>query len=380
MKFFPLIWAGIWRKPSRAVLLLLQIASAFLLFGLLQGLDSGIKEVIANAHSDRLYVASSVSLGVPLPISMQSELTTISGVKRVTPFVQMPASYQNAQQGLPMDAVDPEAFFSIFPDYRVAAAAVQTMEHDRSAVIIGADIAHRYKIKVGQQLTLQSQSPKRDGSTAWALDVVGLYDIPQQPGQATDALVNYDLVNEARAADRDTAMLYIALADSPAHAPAVMAAIDRHFANSSHETRTESEGELISSQIQRIVNLDFMVGAIMSAVFFALLFATGALLMQSVRERIPELAVLKTVGFPDRMVMILVLTEAILFCIFSAAIGLGLAATILPLANSYIGISSVPTSVLITGILFSIALALVGGTPPAWRGMRLPVAEALADR
>ena len=68
MKYLPLIWTGIWRKRSRAVLLLLQIASAFLLFGLLQGLNSGIKQAIARAHADRLYVGSSVSLGVPIPM------------------------------------------------------------------------------------------------------------------------------------------------------------------------------------------------------------------------------------------------------------------------------------------------------------------------
>ena len=62
MKYLPLVWTGIWRKRSRAVLLLLQIASAFLLFGLLQGLNSGIKQAIARAHADRLYVGSSVSL------------------------------------------------------------------------------------------------------------------------------------------------------------------------------------------------------------------------------------------------------------------------------------------------------------------------------
>ena len=83
MKYLPLIWAGIWRKRSRAVLMLLQIASAFLLFGLLQGVNSGIKEVLARTHSDRLYVGSAVSLGVPLPISMLPRLKAVPGVKVV---------------------------------------------------------------------------------------------------------------------------------------------------------------------------------------------------------------------------------------------------------------------------------------------------------
>lgn len=380
MKYLPLVWAGIWRKQSRAVLMLLQIASAFLLFGLLQGLNSGVKQAIARAHSDRLYVGSSISLGDPLPISMLPELQRVPGVKLVTPLTQMPASYQDPKQAVPIDAVDAEAFFGMFPDYIVARSAVEAMKNDRTAVIVGSMLAKRYGFKVGDRITLQSQQPKTDGSNAWALDVVGIFDVPTQPSGASAAFVNYDYVNEARVADRDTALLYIALADSPAHAPAVASAIDRAFANSPHETRTQSEGDLFASQIQRIADIDFIVGAIMSAVFFALLFATSALMMQSMRERVPELAVLKTVGYSDRLVMILILTEAIVFCVVSALVGLALASVILPLARSFIGITSIPATVVGAGIAFAIALAIAGGSPPAWRGLKLEVAQALADR
>ncbi len=116
-------------------------------------------------------------------------------------------------------------------------------------------------------------------------------------------VVHYDTVNEARLADKDTALLYVALAESAKAAPAVGQAIDKVFANSSNETRTQSEGDLFASQIQRVADIDLVVGGIVSAVFFALLLATGALMMQSIRERVPELAVLKTLGFSDKLVM-----------------------------------------------------------------------------
>ncbi len=380
MKYLPLVWAGIWRKPSRAVLMLLQIASAFLLFGLLQGLDSGVKQAIARAHSDRLYVGSSISLGVPLPIGMLPEIERVAGVKLVTPLVQLPASYQKPSQALPVNAVDPAAFFGMFPDYVLPKRAIAAMQTDRTALVVGSTLARRYGLKVGDRIALQSQQPKRDGSNAWAFDLVGIFDVPTQPSGASAAFANYDYINEARLADRDTALLYIALADSPAHAPAVASAIDRAFANSPHETRTQSEGDMFASQIQRVADIDFIVGAIMSAVFFALLFATGALMMQSIRERVPELAVLKTVGFSDRTVMALILTEAVVFCVFSALIGLGLASILLPAARNLIGITSMPASVLAAGVAFAVGLAILGGSPPAWRGLKLQVAEALAER
>jgi putative ABC transport system permease protein len=380
MKYLPLVWAGIWRKRSRTVLLLLQIASAFLLFGLLQGLNSGIKQAIARAHADRLYVGSSVSLGVPIPMGLLPQIRNVPGVKFATPFIQFPSSFQKPSQAIPVIGVDPEAFFDAFPDYVVPPEQVQALKNDRSGMILGAIPAQRYGLKVGDRLPLQTQQPKSDGSTAWTFNIVGIFDVPSAPNGAASGIVNYALLNEARLADRDTTLLFIALADSPAHAPGVGAAIDKAFANSSHETRTQSEGDLISSQLQRIADIDFIVGGIIGAVFFALLLATGALMMQSVRERVPELAVLKTLGFSGNLVMILILVEAVLFCVFSAAIGLGLASIILPQARTLIGITSMPVNVIVTGLVFAVVLAIAGSSVPAWRGLKLRVAEALADR
>jgi putative ABC transport system permease protein len=160
----------------------------------------------------------------------------------------------------------------------------------------------------------------------------------------------------------------------------VSLAIDSAFANSDHETRTQSEGDLVESQLQRVVDLDFIVRGIIGAVFFALLLATGALLMQSIRERETELAVLKAVGFSDSLVMALILVESVVLCVFAAACGLGIAASLLPLARSMIGIAHVPGGVLLLGLAFALALALIGGFAPALRGSRLQVVDALADR
>jgi putative ABC transport system permease protein len=380
MKYLPLVWAGIWRKRSRAVLMLLQIASAFLLFGLLQGLNSGIKQAIARTHADRLYVGSKVSLGVPLPMSLFPQIEHMQGVKLATPLIQMPAMYQKPSQIVPLTAVNVDAFFGMFDNYVVSKAQVEALKNNRTGLLLGANLAKRYGLEVGDHIALQSQQPKSDGTNAWAFDVVGTFEVPDQPNGASNAIVNFDTINESRLADKDTAILFIVLADSPANAPAVGRAIDKRFANSSHETRTQSEGDLFTTQLQRIADIDLIVGGIISAVFFALLLATGALMMQSIRERVPELAVLKTLGFSDRLVMILILVEAVVFCVFSAAIGLGLASLILPQAKTLIGITSMPRVVIAAGIGFAIALALIGGSVPAWRGLRLQVAQALAER
>jgi putative ABC transport system permease protein len=230
---------------------------------------------------------------------------------------------------------------------------------------------------VGDRLTLTAP-PKVDGTNAWVFDIVGTFSTPD--GGASPVIVNYDYINESRFADRDTVLAYLVLAQSAAHAGEVGLAIDNAFANSSHETRTQSEGDMASSQLRRVADLDFIVRGIIGAVFFGLLVATCALMMQSIRERTAELAVMKTLGFNDRAVMLLILGEAIVFCMFSAGIGLGLATLLLPRARQMIGVASMPLSVIIAGAGFAVLLALIGSAIPAWRGLKLQVAQALADR
>jgi putative ABC transport system permease protein len=380
VKYLPLILAGISRNRIRAMLMLLQIASAFLLFGLLQGLNAGIEAAIARTHSDRLYVASSVSLSAGVPIRLLPQIKAVPGVKHVTPFLQFPAVYRNRGQSVPIVGVDSDTFFSVFPDYVAPKAAVDALKTQRTGVVLGATAAARYGLKVGDRLVLWSQVPRLDNTNAWPFDIVGIFDAPTQPTAANVAIANFDHLNETRVADRDTALLYIVLADDASHAPEVGRAIDAAFANSSHETRTQSEADMASSQLQRIADVDLVVGGIVSAVFFALLLATGALMMQSIRERTSELAVLKALGFPDGLVMTLILVEAVILCVFSAMIGLALASAILPAARTLIGVTSMPAIVFVAGVGFAVLLAVIGGAVPAWRGLKLQVAEALAGR
>jgi putative ABC transport system permease protein len=377
VKYLPLIWAGLLRKKSRTILMLLQIASAFLLFGLLQGLSSGVKVAISKTHADRLYVHSSVSGADPLPISLLSRIRQIPGVKAVTPVAGFPAQYQRPGQSIPIAGVDPEGIFKVFSEFVVDPAQVAALKANRTGGILGSGAAKRYGLKVGDRITLLGP-PRRDGSNGYTIDIVGTFDIPNnEPGQI---FVNYDFVNEARLAGKDTVLYYVVLAQSVARAGEVGLAIDNAFANSSHETRTLSEGDLMASQIRRIADLDLIVRGIIGAVFFGLLFATGALMMQAIRERTAELAVLKTVGFGDGLVMTLILAEAIVFCLFSAAIGLAVASLLLPEARALIGFAAMPVIVVVAGAGFAVLLALLGSAAPAWLALKLQVAEALANR
>ncbi|HLF13112.1 MAG TPA: FtsX-like permease family protein [Gammaproteobacteria bacterium] len=379
-KFLPLVWAGIWRKRGRAVLMLLQIASAFALFGLLEGLNTGIKQAIAETHRDRLYIGSSVSLGDPLPISVLGTIRATPGIAFATPRQGLPGTYQQPDQQVGVIGVEAGPFFAIFDEYNLPQDAIAALENNRTGTLVGRDTMERFGWKIGDQVVLQSPVPRSDGSGEWAFDVVGSYDMRDDADQATALIANFAYVDEARFANRDTVQMFVAKIDDPGNAAPIGLAIDNAFANSANETRTQSEADLAASQIQRIGDLNYLARAIIAAVFFAMLFATGALMMQSIRERMPELAILKTVGFSDRLVMGLIIAEAVVFCLFAAGVGLGIAAFVLPMARQFIGIAGVPLVVVAAGLVFALMLALIGSSIPAWRGLKLQVADALAGR
>jgi putative ABC transport system permease protein len=221
--------------------------------------------------------------------------------------------------------------------------------------------------------------PRADGSREWAFDIVGTY-ASLDDDEANALIANFAYVDEARFTGRDTVQMFVAKIANPADAAPIGLAIDNAFANSDHETRTQSEADLAAGQVQRIGDLNYLARAIIAAVFFAMLFATGALMMQSIRERTPELAVLKTVGFSDRLVMGLIVAEAVTFCVFSAGIGLAVGAIVLRSARSFIGIAGMPLVTALAGLVCAVLLALIGSSVPSWRGLKLQVVDALAGR
>ncbi len=384
MKFIPLVWAGIRRKQSRSILILLQVIIAFALFGVLQGLKSGIDHAIASSHPDRLYVASKLNLGFPIPFSIVEWLKTVPGIRDVTYRYEFGATYQRPQQQVPINATDVSSLPAIYPEDQVDPAQVRAMAQLQDGVIVGIDTMHKYGWTVGQRVTLQSSLKRADGTGNWTFDIVGTWvnteDRQEDDSQAL--IANYRYINESlpTGPGRDTINIAVVRIVDPARAAQIEQAIDSHYPNSSNETLTQSEQELAEADLANFGAIGTVANRIVGATFFVLLFATGALMMQSIRERTPELAVLKTLGFSDRRVMALILGETLVLCLVGAAIGLWLGARLLPLARQQIGIFTVPPIVFAIGFACAVVLALVGGAVAAWRGLRLRVVDALANR
>jgi putative ABC transport system permease protein len=380
MKFLPLFWSGIWRKPGRTALIFFQVSVAFALFGMLQGLKTGVDHVAAAARADLLIVHSRASyLAQPLPAGSLEQIKSVPGVKLAVPVDIFGASYQKPTQGLAVVAIGLVKDWSSAFTYSIAPEYLAAFQNQRTAALVRAELAEKYGWKIGDRIPLQSSTAQMSGSTDWAFDVVGTFHDTDVGGGRYNILINLAYLEEARALGKGTVQHFNVGISDPEQAAAVADEIDRRFANSPQETKTESLLELAQANAQSIGDMNFLIRAIVAAVLAALLFATASMMMQSIRERRVELAVLKAVGFTDRAVFLLILMEALLVCLAAAALGLALATVLLPLANTFVLGISMPGIVVAIGLALAIAVALISATIPAALAARLKVATALAN-
>lgn len=380
MKYLPLVWAGIWRKRGRTILIFLQVAVAFTLFGVLQGLKTGVDHAIAAARADLLIVHSRLSWAEPLPLGILGQISSVPGVKEVVPVDLALGTYQNARQQVGIVAVRPDKGWLSAFTYTISPAYVQAFRSTRTGILVRAELAKKYGWKVGDNIPLMTRVMKHDGSTDWIFDMVGTFTDSDVGGGNSNVLVSYDYWNEARLSGKDTVQHFNVRIADPRVAAKVSDAIDARFANSPNETRSESIRELAQANLQSIGDLEFLIRAVVAAVMVALLFATATMMIQSVRERTSEIAVLKTVGFTGAAVFALTLAEAVVVCVVAAGCGLALATLAFPYASRFVHGLSMPWIIVAAGLVAAVFVAVVSAAVPAMLAARLKVAAALTER
>jgi putative ABC transport system permease protein len=381
VKYLPLIWSGIWRKPGRTILVLLQVAVAFALFGVLQGMKSGVDRSVANTRADVLFIGPAESGGAPLPISYLDRLRSIPGVKSVSFADGFLGSYQRPTQFVYELVIPPtDMWLTLVPDiFEIKPRDLQALQKTRDGVLITADIGKKYGWHIGDRIPLTSNTLQTNGSGSWTFEIVGVVT-DHELGETGLIVGNYDYLNGARVLNKDTVRNFYAVISDPKRAAEMSDTIDKVFANSSNETKTASFRENAQQQMRSIGDLNFLIRAVTSTVLVALLFSVTTIMMQTIRERTPELAVLKTLGFTDRAVFVMVVGESLLLCVVAALLGLALATGVFPYTAKFVPGLSMPLSVVGIGLIGAVIVALITAVPPASRAARLQVVDALAGR
>ncbi|WP_097458752.1 ABC transporter permease [Mangrovitalea sediminis] len=386
MKYFPLILAGLLRKKTRTLLTLLSVVAAFALFGLLDAVRVAFNAPDNVAGIDRLIVASRFSIIQPLPYADYNRIRLLPGVKEVAYANWFGGVYQDPKNFFANMAVSAKSFLDTHPELVMPAAQKAAFLKTRTGAIVGQTLADRFGWKIGDKIPLKATIfPKKDGSNLWTFDLVGIYHTaqPELRGLEQQMFFHYDYFDEARQFGQGTVGWYIVKIADPAHADQMAQTIDHLFANSSNETKTESERQFQLSFAKQIGDIGLIVSAIMGAVFFTLVLLTGNTMAQAFRDRIPELAVMKTLGFSNGAVLRIVLAESVLVLLIGGAGGLVAARTILPvIAAASGGQFDLPMTdrTWLLGLLLMLLIGILVGLPPAWRAMRLKIVDALAGR
>ncbi|HEU4601684.1 MAG TPA: ABC transporter permease, partial [Steroidobacteraceae bacterium] len=356
---------------------------AFLLFGLVQGVNQGFNQAVNKLDVDRLYVTPRDSQADPLPISYYEQIKAIPGVKAASMWSYFGGYYRDSRNPIPAFATDARSLFQVYKELKIKPEYLDSMEKTRTGALVSEALANKYGWKIGDRVPIGTSIwTQKSGSNTWYFDIVGTFDASAYGGSFPSFYLNQSYYSEAAAFGNNQTSIYLVRVEDPRKAAQVAAAIDAKFENSPAETRTQSESALMQRQLKQIGDINFIANMIASAVLFTLLFLTANTMAQSVRERTSELAVLKTLGYSDEKVLAMVLVESMLLCLFAAAIGLFFASSIfkVPQLKAIFGALGMPTIVLIGGGLIAIGLAIVSGLPPAVRAKRLNIVEALAVR
>lgn len=378
------------RRKTRTIFTLLSVLAAFVLFGMLDSVRTAFADANNNvAGADRMLTMSKISFTIGLPKSMLERIKAVDGVKDVATFNWFGGVYQDPKNFFPNGSVSPN-YLDLYPEFLMPADQREAFNNTRTGAVVGKQLADKFGWKVGDKIPLQATIyPQANGSNAWTFDLVGIFHVsnPKDLPRENNFYFHWEYFDEAARFGKGAVGWYIVKLNDRNAADAVGKAIDALFANSDHETKTEDENAFFVSFLNQFADFGLIVTAIMAAVFFTLVLLTGNTMAQAVRERIPELAVLKTIGFSNRSVLALVLAESVLLIVLGGVIGLGFAYFVvegvkLLVTHSpvFIPIQSVDWRICAEGFALMIVIGLVVGALPAMRGMRLRIVDALAGR
>ncbi|HET7218143.1 MAG TPA: FtsX-like permease family protein [Vicinamibacterales bacterium] len=384
MKFLHLVWRNLMRRKIRTFITIMTIMVAFVLFGVLMAIRAAFSMGVEVAGADRLMMIHKVSIIQLLPKSYGDRIRATEGVTEVSHANWFGAYYQEPNNFVQNMAVDPESWLRMYPEFEVPDEQKKAWFADRTGAIIGADLAKKWGWKVGDRVPLISPIYRKPDGSPWEFTIDGIYDSAKQGVDKTQFFFHWEYLNETF---RNSGFFnsqvgwYVMRVADPSTSDQLAKKIDAMFANSSAETKTATEKAFVSDFAKQVGDIGSIMQAIAGVVMFFILFVAGNAMAQSVRERINELGVLKTLGFGDGRVLSLVLLESCAVAVLGGGLGLLLSWSFITIVGDPTGgllpIFHFPPRDLVIGIVLVLVLGIGTGLLPAMQASRLKIVDAL---
>jgi putative ABC transport system permease protein len=379
MKYIGLVLKSARRNKRRTLLTVMSVAIAVFLFASLRAVLDGFNAATEASSSTRIVTQRATSLFFSMPTSHGEAIRNTPGVDDVSWANWFGGVYKDPQNFFAQFAVEADTYLRLYPEIQLTAEERKAFLEDRTGCIIGDGLAKRFGFTVGDRITLQVGIPIY-GTRDFDFTVRGIY---RSGGAAVDnqsMLFHWKYADERSIAPGQVGW-FIAQIANPDDATRISMAIDQKFANSSNETKTETEKQFQSTFVSMFGNLNLLLGSIALAVVITTLFVAGNTMAMSVRERTTEIAVMRTLGFPSRTIFLLVAGEGVMMAVAGGVVGALLARAVvnpdLLQAGAFIPVFGVNNENVVIGLALSAVIGVLAGLVPATMASRLRIVDAL---
>ncbi|HEU4401830.1 MAG TPA: ABC transporter permease [Candidatus Polarisedimenticolia bacterium] len=313
MRYLPYILKHLRRNWVRTSSTVLAMSVCIFLFCTLQTFVRAVTWNLKSASATRLVTRHAVSLVFNMPIAYKERIAALPGVRRVAIVNWFGGLRPNGfKDFFPNLAVEAEPYLAMHPEFIVEPGEQRAFFADLRGCLVGRRTATRFGWKVGDAFQLESFIPPYRVGRPFEFVIEGIFDTDPRRFPGTDTsvmLFHYKYLYESTGQRVGVGTFVIEIAD-PGQAGVISKAVDALFENSDAQTKTETEAAFRAGFVSMAGNLAFLLNTIALAVTFTILLVTANTMSMAVRERRTEIAVLKTLGFPSRLVMALILGES----------------------------------------------------------------------
>ncbi len=382
MRSLTLVRKNLFRRKLRFSLLFISILIAFLLYGVLASIDTLLKTGGDGFQANRMVSVNKINFTQPLPISYLNRIRAIPGVKAATHSNWFGGYFQDQKNFMVMFATEPESYLQVYPELVITAAEREKFLKDRTAALVGKEIADKFGWKVGQTVPIFSNIyQQKDGKRSWDFTIAGIFTTSKKNAAPNFVLFNWEYFNETRSFSKDFTGNITFLTESPDMNAAVKERIDASFANSAYATDTVTEQQFAAAFAGQLGNIGLIISIVVGASFLTILIIVGNTMVMAVRERTREIGIMKTLGFSVQRILAMIVGEALLIAMLGGLSGLLLAKLFVTvLAAGGFGGITIPGSIWIKGIGWMILLGLLTSAIPAYNALRLNIVTALGRK
>ncbi len=384
MKYLALIWKNVFRKKLRTGLTMSSILLVLTLIVILTSLLRAMQaDPSGGKGANRLVVQHATGLGNFLPLSQRQRIEQIPGVVAVSPEIWFGGVYRDdrPENWIGQLSADPEIYFDkIFDDAKIDPRVNAEWKANRNGFVAGQKIAEKFHWKKGDHIILKG--------TYIPLNLDLVYIGPYSAGDEGNIFFHNEYLNQSTwfGANKFTGLYYLKV-DNGEDIPRVAAAIDKMFENSDAPTKTLTEKQFQLQFMEMMGNVKLLINGISLIILFAVTLIVANTIAMSARERVTEMAVMRTLGFGQGHILGFILSEAVVMSLLGGILGVLLAKLVfvpaLVAAGNKTSISAwlvnfrVSPETLVMAFAVSVGIGIFAGFVPAIRSSRLKIVDGL---